>query len=139
MVKKILIIFIISLTYSQSAFCDWLQLGNAMDDSFDYFVKPELIKTEGDLRNTWVLFNYRDQNVQVRSRLALNEYDCSKSKVRTNYLISYSGEMGTGEILMSSSPPKDRDRWRVVDHSTVTASIMKAVCDLDSKLPILRS
>ena len=133
------IAFLLVISSSINAFADWVQVGSANDKKFTYFIDPSRIKVEGDVRNVWVLFNYKINESGIKSSVALNEYDCDSKKVRTNYLIQYSGEMATGETLMTSSPPKDQDYWRSVKTGTVTDAIMKAVCAYDGKTPILHS
>jgi hypothetical protein len=85
------------------------------------------------------MFNYKNKNDNVRSSIALNEYDCNLKKVRTNYLIQYDGEMATGNVLITSAPPKENDYWRSTEKGSVTRTIMDLVCEYDGKTPILRS
>ena len=118
---------------------DWYYLGLEKHKTFEYYLDRKNIKVDENLRNVWVMFNYKNSESDVNSSVALNEYDCDAKKVRTNYLIQYSGTMATGEVLMTSSPPKDQDYWRSVEMGTVTEAIMKAVCAYDGKKPILHS
>ena len=136
---KSLIILAILSTVHQLAIAEWTHFGSAKNAQYDYYLRPDLIKTEENFRTTWVMFNYKNKNDTVRSSIALNEYDCNLKKVRTNYLIQYDGEMATGNVLVTSAPPKTNDYWRSAEMGSVTRAIMDLVCEYDGKTPILRS
>jgi hypothetical protein len=135
-----LLAFVVAvLSIHQSSYAEWTHFGSAKNAKYDYFLRPNLIKTEENLRTTWVMFNYKNKNDNVRSSIALNEYDCNLKKVRTNYLIQYDGEMATVNVLITSAPPKENDYWRSTEKRSVTSAIMDLVCEYDGKMPILRS
>ena len=131
--KKKVFLLLVLFSYSQSALCEWIYLGSTKNNTSDYYIQSENFAREGNLRNALVLFNYNDASIKVRSQVGLNEYDCKNKKVRTNYLIEYDGEMGTGEVVTSHSPTKKNDKWRSVDLSTVSNTIMEVVCNFKSE------
>ncbi len=117
----------------------WVRCGSSKSGEFDFFVRAGSIKVEEDLRTALILFNYNLLTDGVKSSVAMNEYDCSLKKVRTNYLIQYTKEMATGDVILATAPTKDKDYWRPATDGSVAASIMKLVCSHDGQLPILRS
>lgn len=137
--SKLIAFFVGVLSVYRCAYAEWTHLGSAKSGLYDYYLHPELIKTDGDFRSTWVMFNYPNKREQVKSSIALNEYDCKQKTVRTNYLIQYDGEMATGKVLITSAPPKVQDRWRSADQGSVARAILDSVCAYDGVIPILRS
>ena len=118
---------------------EWLYLGSAKQREFDYYIRPNYESTDANVRIVWVMFNYSSKTREVKSAVALNEYDCNAKKVRTNYLIQFSKEMAKGEALTSSSPTTENDYWKSVDDGTVSDAILTVVCKYDGQKPVLRS
>ena len=133
------LLFIALLIVCASSKAEWVRYGSAKSESFDYYLNPELVKRDADLRTAWILFNYNTITDGVKSTVALNEYDCVERKVRNNYLIHYADFMGTGKVLFTSAPPKDKDYWRTASDGSVVWAIMQLVCSYDGEKPILRS
>jgi hypothetical protein len=136
MKKLIVVLFMLVCGVSHA---QWVLCGSSKNGDFDFFVRAGSIKVEADLRTALILFNYNFVTDGVKSSVAMNEYDCSSKKVRTNYLIQYTKEMAKGDVMLATAPPKDKDYWRPATDGSVTASIMKLVCSHDGQLPILRS
>ncbi len=130
----VLLMMVCGVSHSQ-----WVLCGSSKNSDFDFFLRADSIKVEADLRTALVLFNYSLVTGGVKSSVALNEYDCSSKEVRTNYLIQYTKEMATGDVMLATAPPKDKDYWRPATDGSVTASIMRVVCSYEGELPILRS
>jgi hypothetical protein len=137
--SKLLAFIVGAASVTQSAYAEWAHLGSAKSGLYDYYLRAELIKTEGSLRSTWIMLNYKNTSDKVKSSIALNEYDCKHKTVRTNYLIQYDGEMATGNVLITSTPPKAQDHWRSAEQGSVTRAILDSVCGYDGVIPILRS
>ncbi len=133
------LIFVLLIMFCGVSHAQWVLCGSSKNGDFDFFIRAGSIKVEADRRTALVLFNYSLVTDGVKSSVALNEYDCSSKEVRTNYLIQYTKEMATGDVMLATAPPKDKDYWRPANDGSVTASIMKIVCSHDGQLPILRS
>ena len=133
------LIFVLLMMTCGVSHAHWVLCGSSKNGDFDFFVRAGSIKVEADLRAALILFNYNLVTDGVKSSVAMNEYDCSSKKVRTNYLIQYANNMAIGDVLFASAPPKNKDYWRPANDGSVTASIMQVVCSYDGQLPILRS
>jgi hypothetical protein len=128
--NKILLLLAIFCN-SSIANIEWLYLGSAKQREFDYYIRPNYENSDENIRIVWVMFNYSNKSREVKSAVALNEYDCISKKVRTNYLIQFSKGMAKGEALTSSSPTPENDYWKTVDNGTVSETILTVVCKYD--------
>jgi hypothetical protein len=135
---KLIAVTVGVLSIYQYSYAEWVQLGSAKSGLYNYCLHPELIKIEGILRSTLVMFNCQNTTDQVKSLIALSEYNCEEKAVTTNYLIQYDGELATGNVLITSAPPKAQDHWRFPEQGSVRRAILDAVCDYDGIKPILR-
>ena len=71
------------------------------------YVDPDSIRRKGNLAKMWQLYDYKTvQTVAGDSLLSMkrfNEYDCTEERTRTLGYTWFSGNMGTGNVVYSTT------------------------------------
>ncbi len=96
------------------------------DKSYDY-VDLESVRAEGTLRRAWTLHDLVEPDAEGDSSYrSLLEYHCPEARYRSLQTLYFSGAMGSGRMTGRSSQP---GAWSAVQPDSVSASVMKAVCN----------
>jgi hypothetical protein len=102
------------LLSSVSAYAEWVKIGST--DDYTYFADPSAIRRKGSLVKRWELYDFKTVQTLKRgssfSFKQLMEYDCAEEQFRQIAIHAYSGQMGSGEIVESSSG--DPGKWQPV-------------------------
>ena len=116
-------------TCSQVFAAKWAITG--MSDTAEYGIDKSAIKQNGDMRQVWVMMDYRKvQQTSLGkpfwSSRALMEMNCSNKEVRTRSLALYSGAKLSGEMLTSEGV---FSQWQVAPPNSPVFNIMRTLCE----------
>ena len=101
--------------FSGAVAADWTAVGKP-NEIFSAFADPESIRRNGDLATMHGLYDFRKQDFTPAGRglystAVLREYDCRGRRVRLLSSIDFSGAMGAGNPVDTST---DARRWEAV-------------------------
>jgi hypothetical protein len=101
--------------FSGAAAADWTAVGQA-NEIYSAFADPATIRRNGNVVSMQGLYDFRRQDFTPEGRglystAVLREYDCEGRRVRLLSAIDFSGHMGAGTPVSSSSRP---GRWEGV-------------------------
>jgi hypothetical protein len=105
-VKHLLIVTSLMLVSNVARAADWVATAEAGD--FVHYIDTSAIKREGDLRQAWLLTEWKSPSVTgVLSQRSLMEFDCRTARVRIlrDSESYHSGPMGTGNVIQPSLTP----------------------------------
>ena len=117
---------------SEPAYAEWVSIDSS--DSFTIYVDSDSLRHKlrhkGKLEKIWVLFDFKAvQDTSGSSYISeklLDEFDCTEEQFRILAFYSYSGPMGTREVVYSDSYP---GKWGPVTPDSVVQSLWKFACD----------
>jgi hypothetical protein len=112
---------------SGPAYAEWVKLSG--DDSVTTYADATTIQRTGDLVRMWELLNFQtlqESRNPYFSLKAVREYDCTLEQSRIISLYSYSGQMGTGEMV--GSYLEDEVKWEPVMPGSLGQDVWKIAC-----------
>lgn len=93
------------------------------------YVDPATIRRNGSLAKMWQLYDYKTvQTVAGDSLLSMkrfNEYDCTEARTRTLGYTWFSGHMGAGNVVYSTT---EVQQWEQVALRSINQALWKAAC-----------
>lgn len=102
MTRFIVLVLALFLTTSET-YAEWVEIDGSI--SFNSYVDPDTIRSKGNLAKMWTLNDHRtNQTTQGKSHLSEKlqiAYDCAEEQFRVIAVYLYSGQMGSGEIVLS--------------------------------------
>jgi hypothetical protein len=128
--KRLLVVFALLLTFSSSAWAEWVEIGSAADDSFILYANPSTIRKNGSMVKMWILHDlvngqgYRGKT--YFSSRAQTECDCQGERFRILAFSSHSGKMGRGDTVYLDNTPSDP--WSPVAPGSIAEIFWKFAC-----------
>jgi len=94
------------------------------------YVDPDTIRLKGDVVTMWSLNDYKTiQTMGSTSYLSYKvqtEYDCAEERIRKLASTSFSGNMGSGDVVYSISK---EGKWQLVEPGSLGQSEWEVACD----------
>jgi hypothetical protein len=115
------------LLSSGPAYAEWLELSG--DHRVTVYTDATTIRRTGDLVRMWELVNFQTLQASRNpyfSLKAVREYDCTLEQSRIIGLYSYSGQMGTSEMV--GSHLEDEVKWEPVMPGSLGQDLWKIAC-----------
>jgi hypothetical protein len=114
---------------SGGALADWTAVGRA-DEIYAAFADKATIRRSGNIASMQGLYDFRKQDFTPEGRglystAVLREYDCAGRRVRLLSSIDFSGHMGEGAAVSTSST---RGRWEAVHDGGVDDAYLRIAC-----------
>lgn len=98
---------------------------------FDAYVDVSRVRWNGEVASVWKLMDYRlpqrEDSFTYSSGKVRTEYDCTREKQRTTFVVVYSTELGMGEIVQAVD--KSQARWQAIIPGSVGEAVYKFVCN----------
>lgn len=117
---------------STAAMAEWTAVG--ANNEFTQYVDISTIRQTVNRIKMWDLVDYKTgQKVTGNKYLSIRgryEYDCLEDKYRYLKLSFLEGNMGKGEVVLSTVEP---DRWAPVEPGTMAEVKWKIACDKETK------
>lgn len=115
---------------SGPAYAEWVTVSVIDQAGATMYVDPDTIHRKGDRVRMWELIDYR--RVQAVAGTAFlsarlqREYDCAGDLHRTLALTKLSGNMGTGEVILTTS---EDQKWEPVDPGSIAKRLWRFACN----------
>jgi hypothetical protein len=111
------------------ALADWTAVGNA-DEIYAAYADAASIRRSGGTATMVGLYDFRRQDFTpeghaLYSTVVLREYDCIARRVRLLSAIDFSGHMGAGEAVSSSTRT---GRWEAVHEAGIDDAYLRFAC-----------
>ena len=119
--KKLFIVFVMLL--AGSAWAEWVIYETTDTNTFYY--DPTTIRKDGNMRQVWVLLNWRKRDKDnVMSHRLRYEYDCKQERYRFLAISVHTEPMAGGEILLQNLDTP----WIDIAPATAAAAMFKIAC-----------
>ena len=123
----LLMLFMLS---SQPAYAEWVLVSGDDEAGLKVYVDPATLRRNGSLAKMWQLYDYKTvQTVAGDSLLSMkrfNEYDCTEERTRMLGYTWFSGNMGNGNVVYSTTGQLP---WELVVPRTINRTLWKVACD----------
>lgn len=111
---------------------DWSGVGRA-NEIYSAYADRGSIRRQGSLATMHGLYDFRRQDFTpegrgLHSTVVLREYDCAARRVRLISSIDFSGHMGEGAAVSTSSRP---GRWEPVLAGGIDDAYLRVACATD--------
>ena len=107
---------------------EWVAIGSS-DDGTTAYADPDTIRREDEMVKMWILFDFKTtQTVAGHLMLSIKgqeEYDCAGSRRRVLTFSEFSGNMGGGKEVHSTS---GEGAWGPIVPESVVHSLWKFAC-----------
>jgi hypothetical protein len=112
-----------------SALADWTAVGRA-NEIYAAYADTATIRRAGAVVTMHGLYDFRRQDFTPEGRglystAVLREYDCDGRRVRLMSSVDFSGRMGQGAPVSSSSSPR---RWEAVAEGGIDDAFWQIAC-----------
>ena len=119
--KKLFIVFVMLL--AGSAWAEWVIYETTDTNTFYY--DPTTIRKDGNMRQVWVLLNWRKRDKDnVMSHRLRYEYDCKQERYRFLAISVHTEPMAGGEILLQNLDTP----WIDIAPATAAEAMFKIAC-----------
>ena len=124
--------FLIALLALSSGpvYAEWVLTSGDDDAGLKVYVDPATLRRNGNLAKMWQLYDYKTvQTVAGDSFLSIkrfNEYDCAEERTRMLGYTWFSGNMGNGNVVYSTT---EQLPWEPVVPRTINRSLWKVACN----------
>jgi hypothetical protein len=115
---------------SQPVCAEWVLVSGDDEAGLKVYVDPATLRRNGSLAKMWQLYDYKTvQTVAGDSLLSMkrfNEYDCIEERTRMLGYTWFSGNMGNGNVVYSTT---EQLPWELVVPRTINRTLWKVACD----------
>lgn len=127
--KKLLIPLLLCFTIVNNAYAGWKKVASA--DIADFYIETSTIRTNGKYKEAWVLTDIKTPKKNPDGKAYLStkakyRFDCVGDKTNFLALVQYSGNMGEGEVVWSSS--YNNNDWEHNVPGSAADSFTRAIC-----------
>jgi hypothetical protein len=124
-----LLITLLALS-SGPVYAGWVLTSGDDEAGLAVYVDPATLRRNGNLAKMWQLYDYKTvQTVAGDSFLSIkrfNEYDCAEERTRMLGYTWFSGNMGNGNVVYSTT---EQLPWEPVVPRTINRSLWKVACN----------
>ena len=123
--------FLITLLVLSSGpvYAEWVLVSGDDTAGLAVYVDSSTVRRNGNLAKMWQLYDYKTvQTVAGDSFLSIkrfNEYDCTEERTRMLGYTWFSGNMGNGNVVYSTT---EQLPWEPVVPRTINRSLWKVAC-----------
>lgn len=122
--KKILYILLI---LSAPVYADWMKVVSTSNEDTDIYIELNSIRKNGNSVLFWHLQDYKQKNELGDLSMKLKqEINCKEETIKTIALVSYSGNMGSGNVTTSGN---GSGQITHIPPGTLKEEIYKFVCN----------
>ena len=113
----------------EPVYAEWLLVSGDDAAGLTVYVDPGTIRQKGNIAKMWQLYDYKTvQRVAGDSLLSMkrfNEYDCSERLTRMLGYTWFSGNMGSGGVVFSTTEVQP---WEPVGSRTINHTLWQVAC-----------
>jgi len=114
-------------------YAEWLDAGGKVERGltvYTVYVDTDSISRKGDIVTLWALFDYMSIQSIVGgpwlSSKARRAYDCVNKRVRLLGYMTFTGNMGSGEVVFSNA---DQSAWEPLAPDSMDRTIWDVACN----------
>ena len=126
---KLLIATLLAV-FSTGAMAEWTYLTSSEDKTLDVYIDKTTIRKRGNVAKMWELTDFKAPQKAAGgsflSSKSLKEYDCVEIRLRLLTLTSFSGNMGSGELIFNHQ--YDNRKWADIAPGSIGMDKWKAAC-----------
>jgi hypothetical protein len=127
---KLLIATLLAV-FSTGAMAEWTYLTSSEDNASAVYIDKTTIRKRGNVAKMWELADHKAPKKQsdgesYLSDKMLYEHDCVEIRHRLLALTSFSGNMGSGQIIFNHQ--YDNRRWDDIAPGSIGMASWKAAC-----------
>jgi len=115
---------------SGPAYAEWVLVSGNDATGLSVYVDTATLRRNGNLAKMWQLYDYKTvQTVAGDSLLSFkrfNEYDCAEARTRMLGYTWFSGNMGNGSVVYSTT---EHQPWEPVVPRTINRTLWNVACD----------
>ena len=115
---------------SQPVYAEWVLVSGDDQAGLKVYVDSTTLRRNGNLAKMWQLYDYKTvQTVAGDSLLSMkrfNEYDCTEARTRMLGYTWFSGNMGNGNVVYSTT---EQLPWEPVVPRTINRTLWKVACE----------
>jgi hypothetical protein len=125
--RKIFLVMLLALV-SSNAMAGWVRIKNKFVPAY---INTDTVSKNDNIAKLSKLYDYTAAQTDSHGKLMLSmiihyEYDCESGSVRTLDFVSYSGNMGEGDVLSQISNPNLN--WITVNSDDSETKLFKYTC-----------
>jgi len=125
---KRLLLGLMLLATAGAASAEWTIAGG--NDNYIIYVDRATIRRNGNLVKMWSLKDLKTlrkigDGESYLSDKGQHEYDCKEEKMRLLAFTYFSGQMGSGKVVLSDSDP---GKWSPIEPGSVAEALWKIAC-----------
>lgn len=122
---RVALCFLLALV-APPAWAEWVKVTVAKDGRADYYIDPDSIRKDGNLRKVWQIINLKKrEKAAVMSWRSLHEFDCKEERIRLLAASSHSEPMAGGKTLWSHDDP---GKWDAKPPDSAVEIVLNFVC-----------
>lgn len=114
---------------SGAAYAGWVLTSGDDEAGLTVYVDQDSIRRKGNLAKMWQLYDYKTvQTVAGDSLFSIkrfNEYDCTEERTRMLGYTWFSGNMGLGKVVYSTT---EKLQWEPVVPRSINHTLLKVAC-----------
>lgn len=115
---------------SRPVYAEWVLTSGDDEAGLKVYIDPATLRRNGNLAKMWQLYDYKTvQTVAGDSLLSMkrfNEYDCAKERTRMLGYTWFSGNMGNGNVVYSTT---EQLPWEPVAPRTINRTLWNVACN----------
>ena len=111
---------------------EWIDIGGKVQDGltiYRVYVDPDNIHHNGDVVTLWALFDYMTIQSIVGgpwlSSKAQKQFDCTDKRIRLLGYMTFTGNMGSGEPVFSST---QESKWERIAPDSIDSELWEVAC-----------
>ena len=124
------LLLMVLILSSQPVYAEWVLSSGDDEVGLKVYVDPATLRRNGSLVKMWQLYDYKTvQTVAGDSLLSMkrfNEYDCTEDRTRMLGYTWFSGNMGNGNVVYSTT---EQLPWEPVVLRTINRTLWKVACE----------
>jgi hypothetical protein len=130
MKPRLLLIALLVLS-TGPAYGEWIAIDQNTQLGLTTYFDPDTIRRTGDRVKMWVLHDFKTiQTIDGDSYLSIKgqrEYDCAEERERAITFTQFSGNMGSGKVVLTALD--ERRKWEPVQPGSVGQTLWNFACD----------
>lgn len=127
--QALLLSFTLLVLSREPVYAEWLLVSGDDAAGLAVYIDTGTIRQNGNLAKMWQLYNYKTvQRVAGDALLSFkrfNEYDCKEQRTRMLGYTWFSGNMGSGQVVYSTT---EAQQWEPVVSGSINHTLWKVAC-----------
>ena len=116
---------------SGPASAEWVKSASAESEGgYTVWFDPDTIRRKGDLVKMWALYDFKTirtmEGISYLSYIVQREYDCTEERIRYLAFTFFTGNMGSGKVVPTTSD--EQQKSEPVQPDSIGLTLLKVAC-----------